>query len=331
MLRVEVVDDAQQLAGLEKQWLSLLEQCPTATPFHLPQWLLTWWHYFGSGQLRVLTFWDRHALRGVIPMFRHTWDGRRQLTLIGTGITDYLEPPIEPAYRDEVVQLLSDHLATFADWDVCNWQDLDASTPFGALGVDGCLRVMPCEDVPCTQISLVRDFDAYWQQRGPDLRRNVRRYRTKAEREGALDFEVYDRASPEVLSAFVRLHARRWQLCGESGTLAANGSAGFLEEIANRFDAARLLRLFTLLFKNEIVAGIISFPFKHRVFSYLSAFDPQYERFGFGNAILYESLRYCCREGWRTWDFLRGDEGYKLHWGAERKEKRRIVIIRSCS
>jgi CelD/BcsL family acetyltransferase involved in cellulose biosynthesis len=329
MLSVEVLDDAQQLARLEEQWLSVLEKCPTATPFHLPQWLLTWWHYFGSGQLRVLTFWDRHILRGVIPMFRHKWDGRHQLTLVGSGITDYLEPPIEPAYQDEVVQLLDGYLATSSDWDVCNWQDLDASTPFDALGRNHCFRMTVCPDIPCTQIPLVENFDAYWEQRGPGLRRNVRRYRAKAEREGTLDFQVSDRASPEALGALVRLNTQRWQQLGQSGTLAANRAAGFLKEIAFGFSATRMLRLFTLRFNSEIVAAIISFPFKDRVFSYLSAFDPQYQEFGFGNAVLYESLRYCCHEGWRTWDFLRGNEGYKLHWGAEHVEKRRILIDRA--
>jgi CelD/BcsL family acetyltransferase involved in cellulose biosynthesis len=331
MLSVEVLDDVQQLAQLEEQWLALLEQCPNVTPFHLPKWLLTWWDYFGNGQLRVLTFWDRHVLRAVIPMFRHIWEGRRQLTLIGTGITDYLEPPIEPLYRNEVVQCLKNCLDAYPDWDVCDWQDLDASTALTGLGEDRRFRVRPYEAVPCTQISLAEDFDAYWEQLGPDLRRNVRRYRAKAEREGTLDFQVSDRASPETLGAFIRLHAKRWEQRGEPGVLAANGSDGFLEEIACRFASMGMLRLFTLRFKNEIAAAIISFPFRQQAFSYLSAFDPQYERLGFGNAVLYESLRYCCREGFRAWDFLRGDESYKSHWGASRREKTRIVIDRLCS
>ncbi len=54
----------------------------------MPEWLLTWWWHFGSGRLRVMVFRQMGEVAGVLPCFLHPWNGRRQLTLVGSGITD---------------------------------------------------------------------------------------------------------------------------------------------------------------------------------------------------------------------------------------------------
>lgn len=64
------------------------------------------------------------------------------------------------------------------------------------------------------------------------------------------------------------------------------------------------------------------------VFSYLSAFDPAYEKFGFGRELLARALQHAHQSGYRQWNFLRGDEPYKFSWGGRIVPKRRVVIVR---
>src|SRR5438309_9747532 len=128
MLNLQVIDNLGRLQELRAQWLALVNKAAAATPFHLPNWQLTWWSHFGSGQLCVWAFFEGDTLVGLIPCFRHEWEGAQQLTLIGSGITDFLEPPMRAGYENAVVRRLKDHLQAQTGWDLCNWQDLASDT-----------------------------------------------------------------------------------------------------------------------------------------------------------------------------------------------------------
>jgi len=83
-----------------------------------------------------------------------------------------------------------------------------------------------------------------------------------------------------------------------------------------------------LCFENRVAAFMFAVVLLGTVFAYLSAFDPEYEALGFGKTLLYNSARFAFEQGYRSWDFLRGDEPYKSDWGAIRIPKRRVLITR---
>ena len=155
-MTIEIIDSVERLRAIEDQWKQIVLADPASTPFQLPRWLLTWWEYFGSGSLHVITLWEEDQLAGIVPCFRHEWEGRQQLTLIGSGISDYLDPVLPPG----AIETLQRHLDTNQDWDVCNWQDLSADTPLQKLR--GAL-VKP--EMQCSEATLTGDFDHFWQTR----------------------------------------------------------------------------------------------------------------------------------------------------------------------
>ncbi len=326
MLTLQVIEDLPRLRELQNQWLALVNEVDKATPFHLPTWQLTWWRHFGSGQLRTLAFFDRAALVGLIPCFRHEWEGAQQLTLIGTGITDFLEPPIRTGYESCVVERLQNYLGSQAGWDLCYWQDLASDTPLQRLTSCETLRTQVHEETPCSAIRLNGNFSDYWQARSNELKRNVRRYTQKAESEGAIQFEADEKPRPELLEALIELHSARWRERGETGTIAANQSAGFLRDIASQFAAEGILRLLSLQWKSQIVAVIFAFSWRKIMYGYLSAFDPQFEKLGFGRILLYNAIKHASETGHEEWNFLRGDEPYKTWWGAQPIAKAKLIV-----
>src|SRR5262249_23699336 len=160
---------------------------PAATPFQTPDWLLTWWSHFGSGQPRVFVFRDKGEIAGVMPCFLHDWNGRKQLTLMGTGISDYLDPAVDPSRHSAIIGTLAGHPQPHRDWDLCDWQDLSADTPLAALG-----HVHP--DTPCTELALPVCFETLSLQ----LQRNLRHCREKA---GGVEFAITPRADAELLAS----------------------------------------------------------------------------------------------------------------------------------
>jgi CelD/BcsL family acetyltransferase involved in cellulose biosynthesis len=323
---LEVIDNVQRLLEIEPEWSSFARTIAGLTPFQLPRWLLTWWAHFGNGQLHVLVFRENDVMFGIVPCFRHEWNGLRQITLIGSGISDYLEPAINPQYCPTILDELRNHLEAEFDWDVCDWQDLSASTPLSSL--NGKFEVRTSPDMSCSEIPLTATFEQFRNARPKDLKRNLSRYRRKAEQLSPLQFAVMKEADPETMKALVELHTAKWQRRGEPGMIHANSSAEFLCDVAREFACCDMLRLFSLHFDDKIVALIVAFSYRKTMFGYLSAFDPEYESLGFGRTLLFEAIRYCYENGYQTWNFLRGEEPYKFWWGAQIIPKCRVRLTR---
>ncbi len=325
---LEVVEDVSRWLETLKEWPSLEPAVANLTPFQTPQWQFTWWKHFGSGELRVLVF--RNATKnlvGVVPCFLHNWDGLRQLTLIGSGISDYLEPAIAPPAYQDVVTCLSGHLVASRDWDLCDWQDLSSGTMLCALGSGGGLNARCVPDLPCSAIALDKEFAEFWAERPSGLRRNVRRYREKAEQLAVIEFSSKP-CETECLEALIRLHSARWRDHGQPGMISANHSANFLRDLVKACKSQDMVRFFTLRFQGETVAVIMAFEYRNVLYGYLSAFDPSYAQFGFGRLILYETIRYAFENRYASWNFLRGSEAYKSDWGAAVIPKSRLTIRR---
>jgi CelD/BcsL family acetyltransferase involved in cellulose biosynthesis len=328
---LEVIDNFPRLVEIEAEWSTFARTMPGVTPFQLPQWLLTWWRHFGNGQLHVLVFRETDAMIGIIPCFRHQWNGALQMTLIGSGISDYLEPAIDPRYCPAILQSLRDHLQAAINWDICDWQDLSVDTPLRGLGSEGRFELTFSSDIPCSEIRLEGSFDTFQNARSKDLKRNLRRYRNKAEAMGNVQFEAVRTARPELINALIDLHDGKWQQRGEPGMIQANGSAEFLCDVAREFACGDMLRLFSLRFQDRIAAVILAISYESTMFGYLSAFDPQHEALGLGRTLLLEAIRYCYENGYKAWNFLRGDEPYKFWWGAQIIPKTRVRLIRTNS
>ncbi|HWE53182.1 MAG TPA: GNAT family N-acetyltransferase [Bryobacteraceae bacterium] len=323
MIALEVIEDRDRLRNFEPEWIEFTRRRVPDNPFQRCEWLMTWWSHFGSGAPRVMVFRHGQEMAGILPCFLHEWNGRRQMTLQGSGVSDYLDPLFDSEHAGEIVRQIRTELARRADWDLCDWQDLSRGTPLACLG-----EVI--DETPCSAITIDQPFDAYFAGRPKDLKRNLRGDRRKAEATGYVTFEAAATADPELLDALIELHGARWARLGQAGMIESNGSEPFLRDVAERFAASGGLRFFALRFAGRIVAVVLAFCGRTTIFGYLSAFDPRYEEFGFGRELLLQALRYGNEHGYRRWDFLRGEEPYKFSWGAERVEKCRVLIRPAC-
>ncbi|HLK46936.1 MAG TPA: GNAT family N-acetyltransferase [Bryobacteraceae bacterium] len=319
MLALEVIENTESLREFQPEWSRWARKLGPATPFQMPEWLVTWWAHFGSGLLRTFVFRRDGALAGVLPCFLHRWEGRRQLTLVGSGITDYLDPLFRPGSEAEIVAMLRGELRQWSDWEVCDWQDLSRDTPLRALGAI-------TDDIPCSQITLDEPFETFLSRRPKDLKRNLRRYRDKAEAIGPVEFEVSNHANPVLVDSLVQLHRARWAKSGQRGMIEANCSEAFLREITALPELQDVLRIFTVRFCGCRAAILLAICNETTIFSYLSAFDPRHEAFGFGRELLAQALRYAHEHGYNRWNFLRGGEAYKFSWGARPVAKCRLII-----
>ena len=240
----------------------------------------------------------------------------------------YLEPPIHPANTQAALGLLSKHLSSNREWQWCDWQDLSAESPLKGLQCDDSTSLTINEDVPCSEIQFTGSFEEFWRLRSKDLRRNLRRYTDQVLLEGELQFNETTEADPVLLDTLIHLHAARWHRRGQPGMIEANGSAEFLRAVAAEFAAAACSGSSASDIKVKCRFGDGASLLKSSVWLY-ERVRPAIRGFRTGTQALIEALRRCHNDGYRAWNFLRGDEPYKFSWGAELIAKSRITLTRN--
>jgi CelD/BcsL family acetyltransferase involved in cellulose biosynthesis len=330
-MQIEVIRTADELFRLEQDWRRLHARAADASPFQHPSWLLPWWSEFGSGELLSLALRDNGELAGFAPMFLHPWAGRRQVTLVGTGVSDRLGFVAAKGYEERLVREVFALLASERHrWDLCDLQDLPQefavpSPPETAIEH----RFEP--QYSCARVNLPLTPEEYVSSLPHGLRRNLRRYRAQLENAGDVEFTACrcPAGVQEGMEALFVLHEARWAGRCEGGMLG--GHEQFHRKAARRMADEGVARCFQIKVGKGPIAALYGFLQGDRFWSYQTGFDPAYSRFCPGALILEHAISRVIAEGARVFDFLRGSEDYKQAWGACFGTSFRLLLWHSAS
>ncbi|MDQ6708246.1 MAG: GNAT family N-acetyltransferase [Acidobacteriota bacterium] len=334
------VEEITTIDGLEKlapEWRSLYRRCPNATPFQSPEWLLPWLrHMFRGGEIWALVYRHENRLAALASLFirRHWRDFEtRQISFIGTGISDYLDVLADPDSAPLGISSILAHIAeNRSRWDICHLQELRPSSPLLAADFPAGVskRVMPAGICPVLRLpeSMALVTERLPHKFRTDLRRAGNRLRTSG------DF-IFETATSENLSEYLealfRLHSARWELRDEPGVLRSVDIREFHREAAQGLFDAGQLRVHGLRRENEIVAVVYSFLNNDRAYAYLGGFDPAISRLSPGSVLIEFAIKSAVEEGVREYDFLREKEEYKHLWGAVDCQSQRLICWHSSS
>jgi CelD/BcsL family acetyltransferase involved in cellulose biosynthesis len=328
------ISQLDELERLEPEWIELWKRCPGATPFQSPAWLMAWWRHFGGNGLWTMVFRNSDRLIGVAPFFIFRPDsGIRQLTLIGTGISDCLDvladPELESFVRSEIISHLHEQRER---WDVCDFQELRGD----ALLLRVAAPIEWEDDIVgqsiCPVLSLpdrVENLPGTIPQR---TWKDFRYYGRRAEKLGKVSFEIAREENfGELFDALIRLHSACWTARGKRGGLDEPAIQNFQREAARNLLSLGALRLHALRINGRIVACLYAFASGKRTYFYLSGFDPEFSRLSPGTLMIGHAIEQAVREGMDEFDFLRGQENYKYTLGAKDRVNYRRRLLRGTS
>jgi CelD/BcsL family acetyltransferase involved in cellulose biosynthesis len=317
-MRVEVIRGRRALPGLVEEWRALWARCPDVTPFQHPAWLLPWSHHFGGGEFLTITLRREGRLAGLAPFFILTDPaGRRELLLLGTGNTDYLDILVEPGVGTAGAEALLAAALGAAGCDRCELRQLRPGSPLLTAAQPAGWNARVMDDEPCPVLDLPpTSADLETRIRRAHLAR-VRRDRRRLERQGRVAITPA-RADEleEGFAALVRLHQARWTRRGEPGVFGDPAALAFHREVVEAFLREGWLRLLMLRFDGEIIASHYTFHCRGRLYNYLGGHDEAYSHWSPGTLALAHGIEAAIGEGARHFDFLRGRERYKYEWGA---------------
>jgi CelD/BcsL family acetyltransferase involved in cellulose biosynthesis len=229
-------------------------------------------------------------------------------------ISDCTDILIEPGYEDMVIAALTSYVEDH-DLDL----DLFPLSPTSMIAermpafLDG--SVLSDHEV-CPFLSLPASWDGYLLTLPGKLRHELRRKMKRA-----ANIQLHDLGGDR-LGLFFELMARSDV---KKQQFLTDNIRFFFNDIAASFERQGWLRMCYASLDNEPVAALFSFHLGARVFLYNSGYDPRYTSFAPGIVIIALDIQRAIQEGFVYYDFLRGQEDYKLRFGAQLQSTVRIV------
>ncbi|MFB3926860.1 MAG: GNAT family N-acetyltransferase [Syntrophales bacterium] len=330
-IRVEEITTLEALEAIRPEWYALWEQCPRATPFQSPDWLLPWWRYFGKGSLWVLALRQNGDLAGLAPLFMDVQDcnlSGPSIRFIGTGISDYLDILLRPAAEEPGIRLFTNKIVNQSPrWDSCDFEEVRPESPLLTVVLPGGLALRSAPMTVCPVITLPDTVDSYIAGLPSKHRRSLRRAERLLQQSGEFRIEKADAETlPEFLDTLFVLHRARWGKRNLPGVLENPHIQSFHREVSTMMLKRGILLLYRLVCNGTTASILYTFECRRRNYCYLSAFNPELERLSPGAVIMGHAITEGIRRGNTEFDLLRGNEPYKYLWGGRDRPNFRIII-----
>lgn len=155
----------------------------------------------------------------------------------------------------------------------------------------------------------------------------VRSRRQLVERGVEFDHVVGADLDRDLLAQLFSLHGIRSERVGRTTTFTA-ARLDFHERLASRSSASHCSFLVRARADGELVGALYGFADPTRLHYYQSGWDPSFERASLGSVLIGDAIGLAVERGATTFDLLRGDEPYKLRFGAEVVEDLSVLVAR---
>jgi CelD/BcsL family acetyltransferase involved in cellulose biosynthesis len=345
ILIVERIEDTAQFESLREEWNELLVNSAADCVFLTWEWLFTWWkHLAGDRRLHVIMV--RNAddrLIAVAPLALRSRRWKRllpfpALEFLGTGSigSDYLDLIIRRGEEHPALAALADYFAKselileFSQVMRTGAHALDLTLQLKRLGWEFNRTVTDL----CPFIDLSgHDWDSYVASLGRAHRYNLRRRLKSLGRQGTFRFEqaVSEPQRAESMQTVYSLHYLRWRRRGGRGVFRHPSVVAFHDEISRLAFRRGWLRLYVLRFNQKAAAAWYGFHYHGTTSFYQSGLDPALDRHSVGLVAMGLAIRHAIEQGARFFDFLRGNEPYKMLWTQTRCELVRLQLFPPCA
>jgi CelD/BcsL family acetyltransferase involved in cellulose biosynthesis len=255
----------------------------------------------------------------------------RRWELLGTGFagSDYLDAIVRRGFETQALRAITDAVRTHKV--AIHLRHLRADSFLSRLMpvlLDEGWAVRTVADGVCPYIRLEgHTWDSFLATLGPSNRATTRRRFRLLGRTFSTRFELVeaDAMRQIALTKLFDFHDARF---GRHGTaFRTDALRSFHLEATERLQKAGLLRLYTLHLDTELVAVMYGVAFRKRFYFYQHGYDPRFQSYGVGRALLDMSIRAAIEEKLAEFDLLYGSESYKSAWTTSVRPLTRIDLF----
>jgi CelD/BcsL family acetyltransferase involved in cellulose biosynthesis len=314
----------EMLEAISSEWIELYAKSSTATPFQAPFWVIPWWTNFGNSTLCAISIRENENLICLAPFYIYTVNNKKRLSLAGAGISDYLDVLYLDKYYEIITEKVSFYLSSISElWDECDFQEIPDTSPLSQIA--NYLRsynvhISKLSECSYIDASMVSDIRKVIPKK---LRKNIQNSINSIKTHHSLALDV--RYSPDEL---ILLHNKRWRQKGEKGVLDDETIKKIHYEVLKSQYQNNEVSVYSLKMDKLTIACYYVLKKDKKAYFYLSGFDPAFEQYSPGSIALFMTIEELFKNGYSNFDFLRGNERYKNHWGVTYRQNYGIQITK---
>ncbi len=306
----------ESFAGLQALCEDPAQRLKWGCPFVLPRWTHAWWECFGKGEPSLLSLRRDGEVAGVAPLMIH---GDTAQVIGDAEVSDHLDIVAAPGAGGAVLAALRRHLLSRGVGRLELMRVRPDSTAALEL-VPAARRMGLALDFAPRDVAMELALPGTWDEylmaldgkQRHELRRKFRRLGEAADwrlRPAQTTAETDD-----ALSAFIRLFRLNRP---DKARFMTPRMEAYFRALAAGLAADRRLRMFALEVDGATAAVAFCFEHGQRMYLYNNAYDARFSALSAGLLSKALGIRESIRAGLRVFDFLRGDENYKLRLGAQ--------------
>lgn len=342
-MRLRVIEDINELSLLARSWNDLLRQSASHVPFLRAEYIKAWWQHLGGGEWQqgdlyiVVAEEDNLSdqLLGIAPLFiTKNKLGAKQLMFIGSAeISDYLDVIVKPENTLRFLDALFENLDQLprTTWREMHWvnvlEDSPTVTAFNPCAEAKGWKVDIDRLQPAPYIPLKDSWDSYLatvdKKQRHEIRRKLRRFEELPNKKQWYIVQEAEKLDEE-LEAFFNL------------MLMDKNKVVFLSDrmrlqmisIAHAAFEAGWLQLAFLEIDGEKAAAYLNFDYANQLWIYNSGLNPKFAHFSPGWVLLGYLIQWAIDHGRQIFDFMRGEEDYKIRFGSINRYVMRLSAYR---
>ena len=307
-------------------WNTLVLQMKFPSIFCTWEWIYTWWEHFGNKyELMILFVFRGSELHGILPLasrkviLNNDWSIGRVLTYCGSMelAPDYIDIISSQENALQCITAVYNFLSSeYKKWDMLHfshmlednyfvtWLDTNVSN-FDSRRIF--VSVAPF-------ISLSGSFNEFSNKLSSNFRKNLNKRRRKLFEQNNFKYISWEQSNiTEGLSTLFHLHGKRAQDKNRVSTFNNENLFKFHRDLISRCNN-NWVWLRCLGNDKKVIAASYCFVFKDRVFAYQKGFDSEWNHYGVGTLINFETIKEAFDKGYKEFNFLRGNEEHKKNW-----------------
>jgi len=309
---IKRVSTYTEFSNLEPVWNSLLAKAATNTVFLTHEWASSWWNaYGGKRELSILVLNDGDAVRAIAPLMITDYGIFRRLGFIGSNRPDYCDFIVDRDHLAGYEALLTYLFYGSTDWDEIMFESIPETSPLlTALGKSSSRLIIEKKVLNVCPYMRINDKSGELLgriEKSQSLRRKINRL----QRIGNLTFRHYTELTEmeKALRNLLEGYLQRFDARNVKHRLPQELS--FHMQLLHRMDRKDMIRFGALELDGRTIAQHFGFAYNGVYHWVRPAFDPSYSEHSPGVIMLYYLVDYAVKNGFREFDFLRGNEPFK--------------------
>ena len=336
MMKIREINSVDEFKFMRGIWNDLLGKSRDRNIFLTWEWLFKWWEHFGTNKkLQILVIEDQNDIIGIMPLLCSTYHtflfSYNIIENIGINLSDYGGGIIYSDMDDDQINKMLNLMKDYLNHNklIIRFDQLpDDSKFFNVLhnqsfcnssftgekktGVSSYLPVQP---------SLNDHLNKLSKKFRKNLRRDIEKNYGKIEFKKILTLNSLDKN----LKDFWSLNQKK--VNHQNLPYFTKTQMEFLTEVSKELANNGWLNLSFLDVNGQHASVVLGFEYENRFYYYQTGSDPNYSSYSIGNIHILYILEDLIARGLKEFDFLRGDEAYKLRWQSLLRSNNRIVMM----